>query len=84
MASVDALANRPLAELWAVERFPTIKLVRGIAPPKIDRFTKAASQELCLRFCIANQQKDHPKFRANVGPRLNFNCRPSTPRILLC
>eukprot|EP00439_Symbiodinium_sp_Y106_P073350 s2124_g13.t2 len=29
VASVDALANRPLAELWAVERFPTIKLVRG-------------------------------------------------------
>ena len=31
VASVDALANRPLAELWAVERFPTIKLVRGLA-----------------------------------------------------
>ena len=31
VASVDALAHRPLAELWAVERFPTIKLVTGIA-----------------------------------------------------
>ncbi|CAE7471331.1 unnamed protein product [Symbiodinium natans] len=29
VASVDALANRPLAERWGVERFPTIKLVTG-------------------------------------------------------
>lgn len=29
VASVDAQAYRPLTERWGVERFPTIKLVKG-------------------------------------------------------
>lgn len=30
MASLDALQWRPLTELWGVERFPSIKLVKGL------------------------------------------------------